>query len=121
VWAGRWVGGLATAGFALATVVVDGVVVRARGDGERRCSRPDRPAYEAVARMRGSTAGGALLELPFINEGPHRCITTEAASMVASTIHWLPLVGGLFRLPAAHRGLLLRTVGALPASEALET
>jgi hypothetical protein len=119
-WAGRWVGALATAGFAAATVVVTALSFgRAEMDPVEALSQ-HRPVYEAVARIARDRGGGALLEVPFILEGPHRCMTTEPESMLASTIHRLPLVGGYSGYQPPHRGLLLRTVLALPDAEALD-
>jgi len=117
-WAGSRILWLATAAFAGAILTRPALRL---GRAEMVHIAPlgtDRHVYEEIARMTGPRAG-ALLELPFILSGKTRCITSEAASMVGSTIHWLPLVGGYSGYQPPHRGLLIRTAKMLPAPWAI--
>ena len=119
-WAGRWMGALATAGFAAAALAATALSFGHPEMDEVTALGANRPVYEAVARITRERGGGALLELPLNLDGKRRCPTSEPASMVASTIHWLPLVGGYSGYQPPHRGLLLRMVQGLPAPWALD-
>ncbi|MGH7894738.1 MAG: hypothetical protein ACREQL_08720, partial [Candidatus Binatia bacterium] len=71
-----------------------------------------RPLYERLGEIR-ATAPGPLLEVPAPQRG------RDADAMIASTLHWLPLVSGHTGYLAAHAALVDRLVAALPAPDAL--
>jgi hypothetical protein len=76
----------------------------------------NRETYRAIGTRVRRAGGGALLELPLVKKGG----SLESDSMIGSTYHWLPLLGGFISYQPPHRELFLETVARLPDRTALE-
>jgi hypothetical protein len=88
------------------------------GDGlDGMAVQTHHPIYRTLARLADGGEGGPLLELPLVTAQGTR---TEAASMLASTRHWLPLLLGVASYPPPHRLIVDRLTAQLPASDALD-
>jgi hypothetical protein len=87
------------------------------GEGLDWIAAQTRPMYKRLARIADAGDGGPLLELPLATVQGGR---TEAASMVASTRHWLPLLRGVASYPPPHRPIVDLFISGLPSSEALD-
>ena len=81
--------------------------------------------YRGVSSIVSRDGPGPLLELPLIRPGvaadaPRRPLNLEPDSMLGSTLHWLPLVGGFTRYYPQHRRVIVKLVRHLPAAEAFQ-
>jgi hypothetical protein len=84
---------------------------------EIRAVGRDRAVYAAVGAVARERGGGPILELP-LARGP----TLDAAAtdhMIASTVHWLPIVDGYTGYPPPHRDGLMLAIARLPDPDAL--
>jgi len=107
----------------LAIVLDKGAVLRGGGPLEVAALGRDRAAHRAIGALAMEHGRGPLLVLPSTGsllEPQGRPKSLEPDTMLASTLHWLPLVNGYTGHQPAHRMLLLRLIAALPESGALD-
>lgn len=122
-WAPRTLGPLATAAVLLAVLIDKGAVLRGGTPLEAAALSRDRPVHRAVAALAREHGRGPLLVLPtsgYLHEPTGRARSLEPDAMLASTVHWLPLVNGYTGHQPAHRMLLVRLIGELPDAGALD-
>jgi len=111
---GRRGGALAITAVAASLVATRGV--RLAGSGLQEIPGQSLPIYDAVRAAASREGPGPLLELPLIGaEGR----PTEPDSMVGSTRHWLPLLGGYTGYQPPHHALLQQLLSRLPPRQAV--
>ena len=122
-WAPRTLGPLATAAVLLAVLLDKGAVLRGGTPLEAAALSRDLPVHGAVAALAHEHGRGPLLVLPtsgHLHEPTGRARALEPDAMLASTVHWLPLVNGYTGHQPAHRMLLVRLIAELPDAGALD-
>lgn len=113
-----------TPALAVLALVLLGRATFAPEDGMREVAALGRDlgVHRAVAKIVDAEGRGAMLVLPSYGVSDRRPDDTELLepdAMLASTVHWLPLVDGYTGHQPAHRLLLVSLVRALPGREAL--
>lgn len=116
---GRWVGGVSSAGIAIALILNRGLLLT--GDGFREFPDLTEPIYDRLVRIAGPNGQGPVLELPVVApvsdpEGGY--LGTEVRGMLAATRHWLPLVTGFTGYVPPHRRYLDWQIWNLPSTAA---
>jgi hypothetical protein len=77
---------------------------------------------ESVRAVYGALAAlppGPVLEAPWRAEAP-QLLGTESEALLASTLHWRPILNGFTAYPPPSYAFLLRAARGLPGREALE-
>jgi len=81
----------------------------------------DRAVHRAIGALADAHGRGPMLVLPtYGSMGEPRPRALEPDAMLASTLHWLPLINGYTGHQPAHRLLLLRLIHALPDRGSLD-
>jgi hypothetical protein len=73
-----------------------------------------------AGQLAAHESNGPLLELPVVEPWADKSSGTQADAMVASTRHWLPLVGGFTGQTPPHWPLVAAAINRLPATTALD-
>lgn len=122
-WLPRSLARLVVLAVLLAVVLDKGAVLRGGTPLEVAALGRDRAVHRSVGALAAERGRGPLLVLPSSGSlfAPQaRAKSLEPDAMLASTLHWLPLVNGYTGHQPAHRMLLLRLIAALPEPGALD-